>query len=103
MLVKFETNAYATITMFEDVAINLLKLMGQSGHIPGAIRPDDIPAALKSLRNGISATQASSAQETMPTSSDGEEPAIGLDTRAVPLIELLEAAAKEEQPVTWQG
>jgi len=50
MLIRFDSKA-GTITMFGEVAISLLRLMGQSGAIPGAILSQDIPAALARLRS----------------------------------------------------
>jgi len=47
MLVTFRTSAYANITMFGDIAVTLLKMMGHSGTVPSAIRADDVPAALE--------------------------------------------------------
>jgi hypothetical protein len=41
MLVTFTTEAYADITMFGDVAVALLKMMGHSGTVPSAIRAED--------------------------------------------------------------
>lgn len=49
MLVTFTTSAYADITMFGDVAVHLLKLMGHSATMPGALLAEDIP-------NGAAAT-----------------------------------------------
>ena len=43
MLVRFNSDA-GIITMFGDVAVTLLKMMGQSGAVPGAIRPEDMSA-----------------------------------------------------------
>ena len=40
MLVTFSTSAYADITMFGDVALRLLKLMGHSATVPGAMRQE---------------------------------------------------------------
>ena len=42
MIVTFKTKPYADITMFGDVAIHLLKLMGHSGTVPGAIVAEDV-------------------------------------------------------------
>ncbi len=53
MLVTFQTKAYAPITMFGDVAVTLIKLMGHSGTVPGAILAEDIPAALARLRAAV--------------------------------------------------
>lgn len=49
MSVTFTTRAYADITMFGDVALTLLKMMGHSGTVPSAILAADVPAALSRL------------------------------------------------------
>jgi hypothetical protein len=58
MLVTFSCPAYADITMFGDVAVRMLKLMGHSGTVPGALLAEDVPAALERLRSAIEAEQA---------------------------------------------
>jgi hypothetical protein len=45
MLVTSTTKTYADITMFGDIALTLLKKMGHSANVPGAILAADIPAA----------------------------------------------------------
>jgi hypothetical protein len=45
MLVTFTTDAYADITMFGDVALAMLKMMGHSATVPGAILAEDVPVA----------------------------------------------------------
>ncbi|MGZ5225221.1 MAG: DUF1840 family protein, partial [Burkholderiales bacterium] len=52
MLVRFDSKV-GTITMFGDVANTLLRLMGQSGAVPGAILAPDIPAAVERLQHGV--------------------------------------------------
>ena len=102
MLVKFETTVFGDITMFGDVAVKLLKLMGQSGHVPGAIIPEDIPDALQRLRKGIAVEEAAATEEPA-TDVENEEGGqhVSLRNRAFPLIELLEAAEEENAPVMW--
>jgi len=43
MLVTFTTKAYADITMFGDVAVAMLKMMGHSTTVPGAIVAEEVP------------------------------------------------------------
>jgi len=98
MLIRFDSKA-GTITMFGEVAVNLLRLMGQSGAIPGAILSQDIPAALERLRGGVGArTEKPPARNR----DDESEPPVSLHNRAVPLIDLLERAAKSGADVTWE-
>ena len=46
MLVTFTTDAYADITMFGDVALKMLRMMGHSATVPSAILAADVPEAL---------------------------------------------------------
>ena len=98
MLITFSTPVYADITMFGDVAIRLLKLMGHSGTVPGALLAEDVQSALERLQAGVKA--ASPASEESAEDEDGE-PAVSLPHRAMPLIELLGAAAKANRNVMW--
>jgi len=100
MLVTFSTPVYADITMFGDVAIRLLKLMGHSGTVPGALLAADVTPALERLRAGVRTQTASSASEEPAEDEDGK-PVVSLSHRALPLIELLAAAAKADRDVMW--
>ena len=53
MLITFETKAYANITMFGDIAKKLIKYMGHSGNVPGAIKAEDLPTALSKLKAAV--------------------------------------------------
>ncbi|MEP6606140.1 MAG: DUF1840 domain-containing protein, partial [Nitrosospira sp.] len=53
MLLTFKSDAYADITMFGDVAQQLLKMMGHSGTVPGAILAKDVPTVLDRLTRAI--------------------------------------------------
>ena len=53
MLVKFSSTATESITMFGDPASQLIKMLGASGKVPGAISADDIPAALERLQRQL--------------------------------------------------
>ena len=99
MLVKFRSDA-GDILMFGDIAVALLRMMGQSGEIPGAILASDIPAALDRLQQGIGA------KGDEPTGHNGDEnngePPVSLRQRAFPLIELLKRAVNKNVDVIWQ-
>jgi hypothetical protein len=100
MLVTFSCPVYASITMFGDVAVRLLKLMGHSGTLPGALLAEDVPAALERLEAAVEADQRSPEPEESAEGEDGE-PAVSLPHRALPVIELLKAAAKAKCDVMW--
>lgn len=98
MLVTFSTKAYADITMFGDVAISLLKMMGHSGTVPSALLAADVPAALSRLTAAINEQKSRSETE----SKYPDDSAVSMTHRALPLIELLTAAAKKNCDVMWK-
>lgn len=108
MLIKFKTDAYADITMFGDVAKQLLKMMGHSGTVPSAILADDVPAALSRLKHAVEGRKASASADSAASADKGSEPdpdddqAVSLAYRAIPLIELLTAAARKKRDVMWE-
>jgi len=55
MLITFSCPAYANITMFGDAAVRLLKLMGHSGTVSGALLAPDVQAALARLEAAVEA------------------------------------------------
>jgi len=98
MLVTFTTPVYADITMFGDVAIAMLKMMGHSGTVPSAIRAEDVPETLRQLKAAVEAGN------TLPphVGKDTDEPVVSTAHRALPLIDLLTAAAKDGCGVMWK-
>jgi Domain of unknown function (DUF1840) len=113
MLVTFRSSATETITMFEDVAVSLLKLMGATGRVPGGFSPDDVPAALKRLEAAVERMKAEShATEAPPAnnedSADDEserdaQPPVALATRAIPLLSLMKRAAAANAELVWES
>lgn len=102
MLVTFESRSYADITMFGNVAVHLLHLMGHSGTVPGAIQADDIPGALARLKTAIQQAEAEKPVE-LQVNDEGDEVKVSLAHRALPLIKLLEAAAAAKSDVMWHA
>jgi hypothetical protein len=102
-MIRFKTEAYANIDMFDDVALQLLKMMGHSGTVPSAILPEDIPNALANLKGALEQNKIA---EASPPDTDADEDeletsAVSIGIRAYPLIELLNAAAKQNRDVMW--
>lgn len=100
MLVTFTTPVYADITMFGDVALNMLKLMGHSATVPGALLAEDIPEALQRLEAAVEVDKQS---PQPPAEVEDGEAAVSLSHRALPLIELLKAAIKANRNVMWDS
>ena len=99
MLVRFKSAA-GDITMFGDVAVTLLKMMGQSGALPGAILPRDIPSALERLKRTVAAAPAAPAADS--SEETDETPRVSLGQRAWPLIELLGRCVKQDCHLIWE-
>ncbi len=102
MLITFTCSAYADITMFGDVAIQLIKYMGHSGQVPSALMAKDVPAALQKLQAAIEVNSQFNPPQ-QPSADMDDEPVITLSHRALPLIELLKAAEKAECNVMWDS
>ena len=91
--------------MFGDVAVQLIKMLGASGAIPGAIGAQEIPAAVARLRERLQSSTTTTESSTTTTKTDDDrdsEPPIALATRAVPLIDMLQRAAAADAPVMWE-
>lgn len=102
MLVRFDS-ACGSFTMFGDVAVQLLKMMGHSGTVPSAILAKDIPAALAKLKGAV-ATAPEPPEPAQPASEHRDtEPKVSLRQRAFPLIELLARAEKRGCDVLWRA
>ncbi|HEY0686261.1 MAG TPA: DUF1840 domain-containing protein [Steroidobacter sp.] len=114
MLVTFRSTATESITMFHDVAVQLLKLMGATGRIPGGLGPEDVGLALRQLEHateqikaGTHVTPARPADNEDSKNEDEDdedrEPPVDLATRAVPLLSILKRAAAANAEITWEA
>jgi hypothetical protein len=117
MLVTFRSTATESITLFGDDAVQLLKLMGATGRIPGALNPEDVPAALQRLESAVERLKAElhagtparpadnedSAAEDEDEHDDDAQPPVDIATRAVPLLSLLKRAAAAKAEIMWEG
>ena len=114
MLVQFKSPATETITMFDSDAVQLLKLMGATGRVPGGLTGEDVPAAMQRLESAVEQMKARTNADTPVRPADNEDwatdedkdlhrsPPIQLETRAVPLLSLLKRAAAAKASVTWE-
>ena len=102
MIVTFQSRAHADIVMFGDIAVSLLKLMGHSGTVPGALLAGDIPTALDHLKKAVAENTAVVADTSdQVEGEESDERTIDLAHRALPLIELLADAAIAKCDVMW--
>ena len=106
MIVKFSTRAGA-LTMHGDAAVALLKAMGHSGTVPGAILAQDLPSALAQLRGALAelASQPVPAPAPPPGRDEEEEverePPVTLRMRSVPFLDMVETAIARGSDLMW--
>lgn len=105
MLITFRCHSHSNVTMFGDIAIKMIKMMGHSGSVPGSISAQDIPDALSRLTSALAAQEAieKNNSQAMEEDEEQEEQTVSLGSRAFPLIELLKSAIKEECEVMWDS
>lgn len=100
MLVTFKTDV-GNITMFGDIALHMIKMMGHSETIPGAILAADVPLVLSRLKAAIDAEKVSPPTDEVEDKEDNE-PVVSVADRGLPLINLLAAAAEADCDVMWE-
>jgi hypothetical protein len=99
MLITFKSTATAPVQMFGHIALQLLELMGRQPKTPGALYAEDVAAALARLQLELSLQPS----EQPSAELNGDNPAaVPLRNRAVPLIELMQAAVKEQKGISWE-
>jgi hypothetical protein len=105
MIVKFSTRAGA-LTMHGDAAVTLLKAMGHSGTVPGAILEADLPEALALLRRRLDEEAKTPPAPPPPPDEEEDEqerePPVTLRMRAVPFIDMVETAIRLGSDLMWE-
>lgn len=107
MLVAFSTRN-ARLVMQGEPAVALLRLGGHSGTVPGAVLAADLPAFLARLRAGLELHGEEFSPAPPPVDPSGDDDAqddrerpVRLRVRAVPLLEMLAAAAEDRSDLMW--
>ncbi|HCU67269.1 MAG TPA: DUF1840 domain-containing protein [Rheinheimera sp.] len=98
MLVTFHSKDYYPITMFGEVALQLIEKMGVTPKVPGAIFAEDVPQALWQLQQAL---EDVAEPELATAKADEQEAPVSLRKRALPLLEMLQGAAKAGHNLSW--
>lgn len=102
MLITFSTRArYPDITMLGDAALHLIGLMGKRRIVPGTVACEELSDVLDRLRQRLQ-EEVDNASDSTVEDDDGEEETVPISVRAVPIIEMLEAAQQESVPIVWR-
>jgi hypothetical protein len=100
MLLTFESKA-GILSMADYVGVKLLKVMGHSGTVPGALLAPELPGAAAKLRDALQSLPATppSAGETSAEATQ-LDPSFAKDIK--PLIELIDETVKMGSDLTWK-
>lgn len=109
MLITFKSEGAGDVMMFGDVAHKLMEIMGKEPADKGIIVVEQLPEAIARLKQAIEEDRA--ARRGQPSAEEDEESddeearkkhdSVGVARRALPLLELLEHARREKEPVVW--
>ncbi|MBR9786478.1 DUF1840 domain-containing protein [Vibrio sp. J1-1] len=105
MLITFRCKSHANITMFGDIGLNMIKMMGHSGTVPGAILAQDLPEALAKLTASLTKAAEEEKKAAQEADDDDEqsESVVSIGHRAMPLVELLKSAIDDQCDVMWDS
>ena len=107
VIVKFSSR-FGQLTMHGEAAVALLRGMGHTGTVPGAILAADLPAALSRLERALESMGDSNPVPVPPPASPDDEdererePVITLRKRAVPFLDLLRTAIARDSDLMWE-
>lgn len=106
MTITFQSPAHGDVIMLDAHARYLIRLMGHSETVPGAIDAEGVPEALRQLRDALDRMEATPEEDEAAADDDDDtqgddEPPVPWRRRAWPLMRLLEAAAADEAHIRW--
>ena len=103
MPITFKSKYSPDILMLEGMALELIRLMGHSGSVPGSLAAEDIAAALAHLETAVKDGPARALEaDRGHDEEDGKREApVSVAHRAGPLVAMLKTALKEKEHVIW--
>ena len=109
MLVKFSTS-FGQLLMQGEPAVALIKLGGHSGTVPSAVLAAELPGFLAKLQAGLE-LQGDQVSPPPPVKEPGggwedeaepREQPIKLRLRAVPMLDMLNTAIRQQSDLLWE-
>lgn len=102
MPVIFSTPTSHRVFMLDKDAAFMLKAMRTSGNIPGALFSEDIPSALSELQARLQLEQQNHEEnEEQNAATNQDNDFVSINTKALPLVELLERAVAQNEKLLW--
>lgn len=102
MLYEFKSKAAGTVTMTGAVAERLLAIVGKAPGPRGIFTVEQMGPAIAALQAAVDREKAEGGADADDDAEPRDSPrAVSLGQRAWPLIDLLKAAMKADQVVTW--
>ncbi len=103
MLIRFTSDVAGHFIMLGDNALPLLRLMGMSGREEGAVSGEDLRQALLTLQAGLQRAAELASRPAQDNEDEDEDVVpVSLQRRALPLLEMLQRAARDDGYVMWQ-
>jgi hypothetical protein len=107
MIYKFKSPAAGDLVMLGPHGDQLLRLMGREPAPRGIFEPAAMPGLIETLHRAVASDEAQrAAAAAAPAEGDAREedparPAVGLRQRVWPMVQMLERAHAEGQPIVW--
>jgi len=101
-MIVFRSEVGPDVMMFDEVAQQMMVLMGKEKAARGVVNVDQMPETIALLRAAVAADKAAHRSDEQGDDDAAAAPArVSLTQRAVPLIELLEISLARQAPVLW--
>jgi hypothetical protein len=105
MLYKFKSKATGDLIMLEPNGRRVLQVIGKDAGAKGIILPAEMDSAISKLENAIEQEESEQKAAIDEAKAKGEAPpkfdAVSLRQRAVPFIDMLRRAHKEDAEIVW--
>lgn len=101
-MITFRSEVGPDIMMFDDIAHQMMDLIGKERTDRGVVTVEQLPACIARLKAAGSQDRAQHG-DSFHDEDEGSEsaPPVGLSQRVIPLIELMEISLERRKPVTW--
>ena len=105
MLYKFKSKAAGDLIMTAPVGDRVMRLMGREPAPQGIFQPEQMPAAIAALEQGIADEERARRDAEQEAAADGRTlpppKEISLRQRAWPLIEMMKRAQAADRDIVW--